>query len=77
MRKTPSEAYLEKAKRLSKAETERLLSRARGKLMRRVEDQKLDPLEAVAIQLENEDEDLAEWRKKWAAIREKLESKKK
>jgi hypothetical protein len=74
MRKTPSEAYLEKAKRLSKAETERLLSRARNKLKRRLEDKKLEPLEVVAIQLENEDEDLAEWRERWAVVRERLES---
>ncbi len=69
MARTPSTEYLEKAKKLSKAETERLLSRARNKLVRRLEDQKLSPLEVAAIQLEVEDEDLAEWRTRWAAIK--------
>lgn len=67
MRK-PSEAYLEKARRLRKSEIERLLSRARKKLMRRIEDQTMSVEEVVAIQLEIEDEDLAVWRERWAEI---------
>ncbi len=72
MKRTPSEQYLEKAKRLGKAESERLLSRARNKLLRRLEDQKVSPLEAVAIQLELEEEALAEWRERWAEIKDKF-----
>ncbi|MCU0811019.1 MAG: hypothetical protein MUE59_08290 [Thiobacillaceae bacterium] len=75
MKRTPNEEYLEKAKKLGKEETERLLSRARGKLTRRLEDQKLTPEEAVAIQLEIEDEDLSEWRERWDAIKKKIKSK--
>jgi hypothetical protein len=71
MPRTPSAEYLEKARKLSRAETERLLSRARNKLVRRLEDQKLSPLEVAAIQLEVEDEDLAEWRERWATIKSK------
>lgn len=71
MRKTPSEAYLEKARRLSKEETERLLSRMREKLTRRLEDKKLSALEVVAIQLEIEDEALSEWRERMQEIRKK------
>lgn len=71
MPKLPSDEYIEKAQKLSKAETERLLSRSRSKLMRRVLDKKLTPVEAVAIQLEIEDEDLAEWRARMAEIKEK------
>ncbi len=71
MTRTPTEDYLEKARKLSKAETERLLSRARNKLVRRLEDKKLSPLEVAAIQLQIEDEDLAEWRERWAAIKKK------
>ena len=37
MKKTPTEAYVEKAKLLSKEETERLMSRMRSKLTRRLE----------------------------------------
>lgn len=66
MKKTPSEAYLEKSKLMAKEETERLLSRMRAKLMRRLEDKNLSALEALAIQLEIEAKDLNEWREKMA-----------
>jgi hypothetical protein len=72
MKKTPSEAYLEKARKLPKEEAERLLSRARTKLMRRLEDQKMSALEVVALQLEIEDEELSEWREKMAELRERM-----
>lgn len=72
MRKSPSEEYLGKARLLSKEETERLLSRMRTKLMRRLEDKTLSALEVVAIQLEIEDEELNEWREKWAEIRDRI-----
>ena len=68
MKIIPSKAYLEKAKRLSSEEAEQLLARMRGKLTRRVEDKHASPLEAVAIQLEMEDEKLKEWRERWAEI---------
>jgi len=75
MRKTPSDEYLEKAGLLSKEETERLLSRTRSKLMRRLESEKMTALEVVAIQLEIEDEDLSEWREKMVDIRKKAKAK--
>ena len=75
MKKTPNEAYLEKARLLSKEETERLLSRTRNKLTRRLEDQKLSELEVAAIQLEIEDEALNEWREKWDEIRKKIKTR--
>lgn len=79
MPKLPSDEYLEKAAKLGKAETERLLSRSRNKVMRRLLDKKLTPVEAVAIQLQIEDEALAEWRERMAEIKqkeaEKLEKK--
>ena len=74
MKKQPSEAYLEKAKLLSKEDTERLLSRMRTKLMRRLEDKKMTPLEVAAIQLELEDDDLNEWREKWAELKKKIKT---
>ncbi|MDQ1314099.1 MAG: hypothetical protein QG662_208 [Pseudomonadota bacterium] len=74
MRKTPSDEYLEKAKLLSKEATERLLSRARSKLIRRLESEKMTALEVVAIQLEIEDEDLSEWRGRMAEIRKKMKA---
>lgn len=75
MRKTPTDEYLEKAKLLTKEETERLLSRMRAKLMRRLEDKKLGALEMVAIQLEIEDEELNEWREKMAEIKKRTMGK--
>ena len=75
MKKTPAEEYVEKAKLLSKEDTERLMSRMRSKLMRRLEDNKFSELEAVAIQLEIEDEELNEWRKNMAEIRKKSKGK--
>jgi hypothetical protein len=75
MKKIPSDKYLEKAKLLSKEERERLLSRTRTKLMRRLEDNKMSADEVVAIQLEIEDEDLEEWRKKWAELKGKAKAK--
>ncbi|MGO9445831.1 MAG: hypothetical protein ACLPXB_13785 [Thiobacillaceae bacterium] len=69
MKRVPNEEYLEKAKTLSKEERERLLSRTRTKLSRRLEDKKLSALEVVAIQLEIEDDELQEWREKMAELR--------
>lgn len=73
MRK-PSEAYLEKARKLKKEDIERLLARTRTKFMRRIEDQELSALDVAAIQLEIEDEQLAEWRERWAEIQIKAQT---
>jgi hypothetical protein len=73
--KTPNEAYLEKAKLLSEEETEYVLSRMAGKLPRRLQKDKLSELEAVAIQLELEDEQLHEWREKMQTIKDKEKDK--
>jgi hypothetical protein len=67
--KTPAEEYLEKASLLSDEEAERLLARMRGKFARRIDDKKLSRTEALALQLEFEDEELTEWRNKMAEIR--------
>jgi hypothetical protein len=68
MKLVPSKEYLEKAKLLSREEAEQLLARMRRKMMRRIEDKDTSALEAVALQLEKEDADLAEWRERWAEI---------
>jgi hypothetical protein len=47
----------------------------RAKLLRRLEDKRISDLEVVAIQLEIEDEDLEEWRKKWAELKGKAKAK--
>ncbi|MEW5966084.1 MAG: hypothetical protein AB1720_03675 [Pseudomonadota bacterium] len=73
MRK-PNEAYLEKARRLRKVDIERLLARTRTKFMRRIEDMEMSAVEVAAIQLEIEDEELAEWREKWAEIQVKAQA---
>ena len=67
--------YLAKVKHLSKEETERLLSRMGGKLDRRLEKSKLSQEEALALQLEHEDEQLLEWRKVMHSLKKKEEAK--
>ena len=62
--KTASEEYIEKASNLTEEEVDRLLSRMRNKLTHRLEDKKFSKLEVLAMQLEYDDERLAEWREK-------------
>lgn len=77
MPKLSNPLYAEKVKKLSKIETERLLSRMSGKLPRRLEKDKLSREEALALQMELEDEQLQEWRKMMAALNKKSEHKEK
>jgi len=63
--------YIIKAKNLSEEDRERVLSRMGGKLPKRLQKEKLTVAEAIAIQLELEDEQLQEWRANMAVIQEK------
>ena len=67
--KMPSPEYLEKAKQLSNEEIEHLLVRMRGRFARRLEDKRLSAIEAIALQLEYEDETLEEWRERLTEMR--------
>jgi hypothetical protein len=67
--------YLTKVKSLSKLEAERLLSRMVGKLPRRLEKDKLSKEEALAIQMELEDEQLQQWRKMMRILNKREEAK--
>lgn len=69
--KAPAEEYVEKAKLLSAEDIDRLSARMRGRFSRRVEDKKLSTIDALALQLEYEDQELAEWRDRMAEIRKK------
>jgi hypothetical protein len=75
MTKISKPEYLAKVKLLGKEETERLLSRMGGKLDRRLEKNKLSRDEALAIQLQVEDEQLQEWRKMMHILKKKEEAK--
>jgi N-acyl-L-homoserine lactone synthetase len=75
MTKISKSEYLAKVKLLTKEETERLLSRMGGKLDRRLEKAKLSKEEALAIQLELEDEQLQEWRKMMHSLKNKEKAK--
>jgi hypothetical protein len=75
--KAPDESFIKAASNLSEDEKERLLSRMRGKLTRKWENQKLDTLEVLAIQLETEEAELEDWRKKMNEIRDTEKNKKK
>jgi hypothetical protein len=61
--------YLEKALLLSEDEQERLLSRMTGNLPHRLERNKISVDEALAMQMEIEDEQLDEWREKMCAMK--------
>ena len=69
--KLSSQEYLDQAAALSKEDAERLFARMRGKLARKVESEKIPSLEAVALQLQLEDEELQEWRQRWAEIEQR------
>lgn len=63
MGKMSKPEYEEQARALNEEEAERLLSRMSGKLPKRLHKEKLSREEALAIQLELEEEQLEEWRK--------------
>ncbi len=67
-KKIASEEYQEKAKLLNADEAERLLSRMSGKLPKRLDKDKMSKEDALALQLEIEDEHLNEWRAKMSKI---------
>lgn len=69
--KTVNVDYISKAKKLSQEDRERVLSRMGGKLPKRLQKEKLTVEEAIAIQLELEDEQLQEWRANMAVIQDK------
>lgn len=69
--KTADDDYIAIANGLSEPEAERVLSRMSGKLPRRLQKEKLTAIEAIAIQLELEDEQLKEWRERMHKIKEK------
>ncbi len=67
--KSPDEQYIKLAEKLDDASAEKVLSRMTGKLPKRFHKEKLSKTEAVAIQLELEDELLQDWRKNLAKAR--------
>jgi hypothetical protein len=69
--------YLAKVKLLTQEDAERLLSRMTGKLPRRLEKDKLSKEEALAIQMELEDDQLHDWRKMMHMLKKKDEEKEK
>lgn len=73
MGKISKPEYEEKARALGEAEAERLLSRMSGKLPKRLHNEKLTREEALAIQLELEDEQLEEWRKNMRELNNNLD----
>jgi len=75
--KAPDEEYIKAASNLNDDQKERLLCRMRGKLTRKWENEKLDTLQALAIQLEIEDAELADWREKMNEIKDKEKEKSK
>lgn len=77
MKEKLNPVYLEKVQQLSPSEAERVLSRMGGKLPKRFIKEKLTQEEALALQLEIEDEQLNEWREKMDKLREEDEKQSK
>ena len=73
--KNPSEAFIKLAEELDEASAEKVLSRMTGKLPKRFIKEKLTKNEAIAIQLELEDELLQEWRENFARAQVRAEKK--
>lgn len=73
----PNDEYINAAKKLTKDQKERLLCRTGEKLTHKWEKDELDTIAALTIQLEVEEEDLAEWREKMNEIQAKEKSNKK
>jgi hypothetical protein len=71
--KTPSEEFVKLAEALDEANAEKVLSRMSGKLPKRFIKEKLTKTEAIAIQLELEDELLQDWRENFAKIQARAE----
>lgn len=71
--KNPNEEFIKLAESMNETASERILSRMTGKLPKRFRKEKLTKVEAIAIQLELEDELLQEWRKNFAEIKIKAE----
>jgi hypothetical protein len=63
--------YLAKVQLLTDEEKERLFSRMGGKLPHRLQKDKLSKDEALAIQMELEDEQLQEWRERMHGFKAK------
>ena len=69
--------YVDKAMALSRDDVEQIFSRMRGKLTHGLDRRKIPPVQAVALQLQYEDEQLAEWRERIAELRKKDKEKNK
>jgi hypothetical protein len=69
MKKAPAEEFVLKAKSLTSDEADQLFSRMRGKLGRKLEGNKIVLIEALALQLEKEEEKLREWRERVIEIK--------
>jgi hypothetical protein len=63
-----SPEYVEISMALSQEDAERLFSRIPRKLSHRLETAEIESLEAIALQLQAEDDDLQEWRKRWGEV---------
>jgi hypothetical protein len=75
--KNASEDFIKLAETLDEESAERILSRMTGKLPKRLIKEKLTKVEAIALQLELEDELLQDWRKNFAKVNSSDDKKKK
>jgi hypothetical protein len=69
--RTAKPEFIQLAKSLPEEAKKRILSRMKGKLPTKISNEKLSELEALAVQLEIEDENLQEWMSKVRMLRER------
>jgi hypothetical protein len=74
--KNSSDYFIKLAETLDEEYDEKILSRMTGKLPKRFMKEKLTKVEAIAIQLELEDELLQDWRNNFAKLKASDEKKK-
>jgi len=72
-KRTPTEEYLKKSSLLTKRQAEFLMMRMTGKLERRIDSHEVTILEALAIQLEIEDEHRNEWRERFSEMKARFD----
>jgi hypothetical protein len=68
--RTAKPEFIQLAKSLPEEAKKRILSRMKGKLPTKLSNEKLSELEALAVQLEIEDENLQEWMSKVRMLRD-------
>lgn len=72
--KLPTDEYLEQARQLIPEDTERLMARMRDRFARQLERRTLSAQQAIALQLEYDAEEVAQWRERMTELQTRLDA---